>query len=275
MRRAVRLGRLHDDASVSENAACPPRVPLIAAVRKDAKNFWQVIRTILEEDNTLPGPHDRPMQREFESIWPPAVTDWSGLNADLQQRFITAFDQVLHRVTANNSGNMQTRGQWRYPGNDIGNFGSNALYRAEVSLWGLGALPTHEVLYVSAVAEQQGALLQGVNHYRFRIPPEGIPAEAFWSLTLYEVDPFGGMYFTANPLKRYAVGDRTPGLVKNSDGSIDIWISHTAPHEPSRHANWLPAPEGTFRLMIRAYAPSEAFQGGQTVPPAVDKWAAS
>jgi hypothetical protein len=101
--------------------------------------------------------------------------------------------------------------------------------------------------------------------------PKGIPAEAFWSLTLYEVDPFGGMYFAANPLKRYAAGDRTPGLVKNPDGSIDIWLAHQQPAELDRQADWLPAPAGLFRLVIRAYAPSEAFKSGQTRPPAVEK----
>ncbi len=181
-------------------------------------------------------------------------------------------NQVVQRVTANNSGNRQTRSHWRYPGKDIGNFGENVLYRAEVALWGLGALPTTEAIYVSAIADAQGAVLQGANNCRFRIPPEGIPARTFWSLTLYEVDPFGGMYFTANPLKRYAVGDRTEGLEKNPDGSIDVWITHKQPVELDRQANWLPAPAGQFRLMIRAYAPSELFRSGQILPPAVESW---
>ena len=123
------------------------------------------------------------------------------------------------------------------------------------------------------IADAQGVQLNGVNNYRFRIPPEGIPAEAFWSLTLYEVDPHGGMYFTANVPKRYAVGNRTQGLHKNLDGSIDIWISHTQPVEVDRQANWLPAPAGVFRLLIRAYAPSESFQSGQVLPPAIERCA--
>jgi hypothetical protein len=271
MRRAVRLGRWQGESSVLAGAACPPRIALIAAVRKDPRNFWQVIRATLDEDSTLPGLVDSAMQHEIQTVWPPGVGDWDSLDATLQQRFVDAFNQVLSRVAANNSGNMRIRGQWRYPGKDIGNFGDNALYRAEVSLWGLGALPTSEVIYVSAIADEQGRPLQGAHSYRFRIPPEGIPAEAFWSLTMYEVDPFGGMYFTANTLKRYAVGDRTPGLVKNPDGSIDIWIAHQQPFESCCQANWLPAPAGPFRLMIRAYAPSAPLQAGGVLPPAVEK----
>jgi hypothetical protein len=271
MRRSVRLRRLQDDAGVMANAACPLSVPLVAAVRKDPKNFWQVIRTTLDEDSALPELIKSPIRREIQAVWPPGVTEWSGLDSGLQRRFVDAFNHVLQRITANNSGNMQTRGQWRYPGKDIGNFGENSLYRAEVSLWGLGALPTKEVIYVSAVADEQGAFLDGNHNYKFRIPPEGIPAEAFWSLTMYEVDPFGGMYLTANSMKRYAVGDRTPGLQKNADGSIDIWITHKQPIDLNRLENWLPAPICVFRLMIRAYAPSELFQSGEILPPAVER----
>lgn len=275
MRRKVSLQRWSGQAKpsipTSDTAACPLRVPLLSAVRKDAKNFWQVIRNTLDEDSALPVCMQPPIHHEIPAAWPPGVTEWAGLDTALQQRFTEAFDQTLARITANNSGNMQTRGQWRYPGPDIGHFGANDLYRAEVSLWGLGALPTSEVIYVSAIAEVTGAPLQGSNTYRFCIPPEGIPAQAFWSLTLYEVDPYGGMYFTANPLKRYAVGDRSSGLVKNSDGSIDIWIAHTQPIQGDRLTNWLPAPSGLFRLMIRAYAPTLAFQTGQVAPPAVER----
>lgn len=272
LRHSVRLGRLHNDASVLDNPACPLRVTLITAERKDPQNFWNVIRATLDEDGELSGSINELFHDKIQKVWPSGIGHWAGLDADLQQRFIEAFNQVLQRVTANNSGNMQTRGQWRYPGRDIGNFGDNTLYRAEVSLWGLGALPTHEVIYVTAIADEQGAPLQGKNCYRFRIPPEGIPAEAFWSLTMYEVDPHGGMYFTANPLKRYAVGDRTDGFTTNPDGSIDIWISHTQPVKLDRLANWLPAPAGLFRVMIRAYAPSEQLQSGHVLPPAVKKW---
>lgn len=271
MRRDVRLARPLGGAN--SVAACPLRVPLVAAVRKDPANFWQVIRSTLDEDNTIAGPADSPFYLEIQNTWPPGVTEWNDLDASLRQRFVDAFNHVLQRVTANNSGNMQTRNHWRYPGKDIGNFGGNQLYRAEVSLWGLGALPASEVIYVAAIADAQGVQLNGVNNYRFRIPPEGIPAEAFWSLTLYEVDPHGGMYFTANVPKRYAVGNRTQGLHKNLDGSIDIWISHTQPVEVDRQANWLPAPAGVFRLLIRAYAPSESFQSGQVLPPAIERCA--
>lgn len=270
MRRAVTLTRLKNDGSPSGTTPCPTRLPLIAATRKNAQNFWQIIRMALDEDGALSGTFDGALYKGIQRIWPPGVGDWNDLVPDAHQHFTEAFDRVLAQVTANNSGNMQTRGQWRYPGQDIGRFGDNRLYRAEVSLWGLGALPTSEVMYVSAVADAQGELLKGSNKYKFRIPPEGMPAEAFWSLTLYEVDPHGGMYFTENALKRYAIGDRTEGLHQNSDGSIDIFMTHAPPHVLNELSNWLPAPVGVFRLMIRTYAPTQAFQNGEVDLPNIE-----
>ena len=269
LRRAVQLTRFKNDGSRSGVTPCPTRSPLISAIRKNAQNFWQIIRMTLDEDSTLSGPVDSPLFKGVKKIWPPGVGDWNDLVPVSQLLFTEAFDRVLTRVTANNSGNMHTRGQWRYPGKDIGRFGENSLYRAEVSLWGLGALPTSEVMYVSAVADAQGEVFQGKNEYKFCIPPEGMPAEEFWSLTMYEVDPHGGMYFTENSLSRYAIGDRTDGLHKNLDRSIDIFISHTRPQELKELANWLPAPAGVFRLMIRTYAPTEALQRGVISPPTI------
>lgn len=272
LRRAVSLGQLPDNGTQRVSAASPLRTELIPAVRKNPQNFWEIIRTTFNEDPALFKNMAQTSLLNPELGWPASSKMWQDLSADFQQHFPEAYLKTLAAITANNSGNIQTRGQWRYPGPDIGKFGDNAMYRAEVALWGLGALETDEVLYVSTFTDSEGELLNGAHSYRFRIPPEGIPARAFWSLTMYEVDLYGSMYFAANQLKRYAVGDRTQGLRRNSDGSTDIRISHMPPVELDEQANWLPAPEGLFRLMIRAYAPSESFQSGQILPPAVEKW---
>ena len=65
------------------------------------------------------------------------------------------------------------------------------------------------------------------------------PVGAFWSLTMYDVPNF---YLVANPINRYSLGDRTPGIVYADDGSLTITISHTIPGDPTAAANWLPAP---------------------------------
>ena len=57
---------------------------------------------------------------------------------------------------------------------------------------------------------------------------------------MYELMDDGRLFFTANPINRYAIGDRTSGLRKNADGSIDILIQHEPPGG-DKELNWLPA----------------------------------
>ena len=47
----------------------------------------------------------------------------------------------------------------------------------------------------------------------------------------------------ANDLKRYSIGDRTPGLKTNEDGSLDLYIQHESPGK-DKESNWQPAPNG-------------------------------
>ncbi|MGH8808920.1 MAG: DUF1214 domain-containing protein, partial [Noviherbaspirillum sp.] len=54
-------------------------------------------------------------------------------------------------------------------------------------------------------------------------------------------------------------------------GKVDIWIQHHAPSGMAESANWLPAPVGDFRLVLRAYEPSAAFRDGKVRLPAVER----
>jgi hypothetical protein len=84
---------------------------------------------------------------------------------------------------------------------------------------------------------------------------------------MYEPEDDGRYFFTANPINRFSIGDRTPGLVKNADGSIDILIQRDRP-EGAMAANWLPSPEGPLRLALRAYLPkAELRERRWKIPP--------
>ena len=64
-------------------------------------------------------------------------------------------------------------------------------------------------MYFHANFDAQGEPLNGRHAYRWRVPPGGVPAEAFWSLTMYEAMPDGRYFLVDNPIQRYAIGDRT------------------------------------------------------------------
>jgi hypothetical protein len=157
---------------------------------------------------------------------------------------------------------------WTYPRANLGFYGQDYLFRAAVALGGLAALPPAEAMYMNPVGDQ-GRMFTGPGPYVMRFPADRMPpVDAFWSLTMYEATPEGQFFLTENAIKRYAIGDRTPTLKKNADGSLDIWIARADPGG-ERAGNWLPAPaQGPFTVSFRAYLPRpELMDGRYRLPP--------
>jgi hypothetical protein len=162
---------------------------------------------------------------------------------------------------------------WTYPRADVGAFGQDYAFRANVALVGLAALPNAEAMYMRPVVRgEPGTLMASDAAYRLSFAKGQFPpVDGFWSLTMYEVTPEKQAFLTANPLNRYSIGDRTPGLTTNADGSLDIWISRTDPG-PARRANWLPAPaQGPYRMTLRTYLPRPEIVNGAWRIPALVK----
>lgn len=161
---------------------------------------------------------------------------------------------------------IRKRPGWVGARNSIGDYGQDYHFRAIVAVGGLGALPMVEAFYWSADAFSDGLLI-GSEPRRLHIPADApVPTNAFWSLSIYGPEDDGRMFFVDNPIRRYAIGDRTPGIQTNPDGSLDIWIAHDRP-EHSPESNWLPAPEGAYKLVFRAYLPQRALLDGRYLPP--------
>jgi hypothetical protein len=134
---------------------------------------------------------------------------------------------------------------------------------ARGGLWGNhGYEADYEIIWVDADRQR----LHGANSYQLRLktPP---PVDAFWSLTMYDADKF---YLVANTINRYSIGDRTPGLKFADDGSVTLYIGKDSPG-PDKQANWLPAPDGPFRPILRMYQPQEQVLDGTYQLPAITK----
>ncbi len=159
---------------------------------------------------------------------------------------------------------------WAYPRANLGDYGQDYLYRAIVALQGLGALPVAEAMYMKAAGDDGAGLFKGDGLYRLTLPAQ-LPLDGFWSLSMYEATADGQFFFTDNPLGRYAIGDRTAGLKRNADGTLDLWIGRTDPGG-DRTANWLPAPKvGAFAMYLRTYLPRAELLDGRYRVPAIVK----
>jgi hypothetical protein len=122
-----------------------------------------------------------------------------------------------------------------------------------------------EAAYWTTTKDSAEQTLRGQHDYVLHFPAGQLPPnDAFWSLTMNDVVG----YMVRNPIDRYSVGSRS-GLTPNADGSIDIYIQRTAP--AGHESNWLPAPAGNFKLMLRAYLPGRTILDGEYHVPPVKK----
>ncbi|HLG60950.1 MAG TPA: DUF1214 domain-containing protein [Ktedonosporobacter sp.] len=119
-----------------------------------------------------------------------------------------------------------------------------------------------EAAYWTTTVDGAGRRLSGQRDYVLHFPGGQLPPnDAFWSLTMTDVVG----YMVRNPIDRSSVGSHS-GLAPNADGSLDIYIQRTAP--AGHESNWLPAPAGYFKLMLRVYLPGHAILDGEYhVPP--------
>lgn len=191
---------------------------------------------------------------------------------EAERRAIKAgIEQGRAEIRAAGSRYGKTVDGWTYGERHLGNFGEDYLYRAHVALTGLAALEPAEAVYLACNTDSNGRPLSGANAYHLTFPPAGLPpARAFWSLAMYEVTPEGRAFFIDNPIGRYSIGDRTPGLQKAADGSLTIYLQRERP-DGERAANWLPAPSGPIRLVLRAYEPDESLIQGHYRAPGVQR----
>jgi hypothetical protein len=165
--------------------------------------------------------------------------------------------------------NSLVRNGWSFPRFSLGDFGEDYDYRAAVALGGLAALPRVEAMYLrSGGADGRG--FDGSQSWELTFPEDQLPpVDSFWSLSMYRITADGQLFFAENPINRYAIGDRTAGLKRGADGSLEIWMSRTEPTS-NPNTNWLPTPaDGKFVLILRAYLPRSSLIEGIYQVPAV------
>jgi hypothetical protein len=174
---------------------------------------------------------------------------------------------MLPRVFGELRENEQPRqlgGGWAIPVTVRTNWGSDYLTRARVARNLIGALGIEEAMYPTAEVDADGQPLDGALAYELRFAPGAGPrVGAFWSLTMYRRSD---CLFVANPIDRYSIGDRTPGLRHDADGGLAIRLQ---PTDPGPGVNWLPTPPGElFYVVLRLYQPDpEHLENRYVYPP--------
>jgi hypothetical protein len=148
---------------------------------------------------------------------------------------------------------------WLIPKENLGNFGTDYLNRAATTVQGYMANSPEEAVYYYGAVDSQMKPLTGANKYVLHFEKNQIPeVQFFWSMTMYDGE---SKLLIENELNRYAIGNRTEGLIYNEDGSLDVYVQAEEP-EGDKAKNWLPSPKGTFYTILRLYGPSDAIIHG-------------
>ena len=106
----------------------------------------------------------------------------------------------------------------------------------------------------------------GKNRYVLHFPKGQLPPGRYWRISMYDIEGF----FTNNPINRYGIGNMAEKLETDADGSVTITIQRDSPGK-EKEANWLPAPEEGFFLIMRLYQPQERMYRGEYIVPGIHR----
>ncbi len=155
---------------------------------------------------------------------------------------------------------------WQMPPANTGRFGTDYLNRSAVAWESIHADSPAAVTRATARIDHTGQPLDGgTGEYQLTFESQP-PVEHFWSVTLYDAETRS---MIPNPVHHYALGHREMDFRLGRDGDLTIYIQHRSPGR-RKEANWLPAPQRPFYLVLRLYGPGpEVLDGTYRIPPVV------
>ena len=116
--------------------------------------------------------------------------------------------------------------------------------------------------YLLAARDSEGEWLRGDRSYVLTLPP-GIPAEDFWSVTVYDAQTRS---LLRSPQEFPSLNSKRGGLEENPGGGFDIFFG-PAPAPGAPEGNWVQTdPAGSFFLTLRLYGPGARFFDGSWRP---------
>jgi len=258
-------------------------IPAPEPTGDEALDFWERYRVWSQEFG--PAERDRAVQESFAPWGLTGGTPVTRLDAATQQSLRVAYAAGAEALeSALRTGSGPTADGWTLPLHvfdynldffEVGTLDDAAwrltdptvrlVERAVAARAGLWGNHGYEAAYPIAWVDAAGDPLTGGHAYTLRLSPPP-PVDAFWSLTMYAQPDF---FLVANPIDRYSIGDRTPGLVVDDDGGVSITMSHERPAGDA--SNWLPVPPGPFRPILRLYMPRASALDGTYAIPAIER----
>jgi hypothetical protein len=170
-----------------------------------------------------PPAYDAPLIANYQRVGLCGLgCNWETLSGKTKQEWRAEFP-TLGKFMENSVAVGAAHGWIDYnpPGSQLGTTNQRDYYKRAYDLaagTGMLGLSREEADYWITLTDAQGRRLIGSKDYVLHLPPSGIPSNAFWSVTLDEVEK-DGQFLTPNPIHRYEISSRTPNLHLNQDRS--------------------------------------------------------
>jgi hypothetical protein len=250
-------------ASGAVDTKTPPRDQVGAM---DAATFYSRLAALLP--GNPPAKEDAPMVEKMKKLGivagkPFDVAKLDPLTAtSVEEGAKQAREQIVK--AGQSGGSADIRNGWKID-RDLGRWGIDYGKRAVAAWRGLGVNAPEDALFMQATFDGGGHRLDGTTgRYMLHFDKgQAPPTDGFWSVSLYDDQ----QHFVANPINRHNIGSGDK-LQTNPDGSLDIYIQNANPGK-DQESNWLPAPKGTFNVILRVYWPRQELIDGRWNPPGI------
>jgi hypothetical protein len=112
--------------------------------------------------------------------------------------------------------------------------------------------------YLMGFLDAEGNAFDGARTYKVVLPPK-IPAEAFWSFTLYDNQTRSMLQTPQNYPRAGSQSFPSPAAQASADGSTTIWFGPSQPQDVPR-GNWIQTVPGKgWFTILRLYSPLPSF----------------
>ena len=236
------------------------------------ERFWQDLEKMLAV-NPKVGPGDAAMAENARTLI--ALYKSSPVWKSLLDRTALSADSILHTSAKYEQVGVDVGNGWQRQENG-GLWAADWFGRAQAAVIYILVNDFHEAVYLIRGTDAKGTLLNGKHRYTMTFPKGALPPVdrsrgGFWSLSMYDKD-----YFM---LPKPANGRTNIGTVSldanelkfGADGSLTLTISRDEPTDVEAKANWLPAPDDQFVLIVRAYVPTQSVLDGTYKLPNVER----
>jgi hypothetical protein len=225
------------------------------------QTFFDELPAVMKQVPPMPG--EEALYAQFSSVLEAATKD-PQIKKTLTETAVEAEREMITPLLQWRNNGRPAGNGWNSPVNNA-KWGTDYLNRTATSKSNMYDNVPEETKYIYTDNDNQGRQLNGQNGYAITFAKgQTPPVKGFWSLTLYN----DVHLFHPNALKRYSLGTKNKNLKYNADGSLTLYAGVKSPGA-DKETNWLPAPDGTFSLYIRAYWPDKATLDGTWLPPTI------